>query len=412
MNFVAQYEVFHELAVKATGLDDFGTCEYVEPLKLALSDFDNYTKFSPAGEQMMSSWLIGQLVGRLFAQQGFKSHPNFSNAPVNRPLIIIGMMRTGSTALLRLLAADPANQHLPFWLATMPMPRPVREAWEGNPWYRQAAQGLEQFYQAIPKIKRLHPMQAAEADECHLVLDHSCWSAGLASTARAPEYFEWYKGADARYAYQYYKKVLGLIAGGSTKRWVLKDPPHLWGLDALLDVFPDACIVFTHRDITTSMTSMSSLVYELRRVREPELTSAQHGREMLAFWGQGLDKAERVRNVNDPARFFDIHIDQLQSDPIGMAESIYRYFNMPFTEQSRQALAQHVASDPRAGHGAHHYKTKDFGFTEHDVYANIGEYYERSLSDSYPQALQACKFPGRISLAIPVQPERPFSAAA
>lgn len=377
MGFLSQFEALHELASKATGLNDFGTTDYVEPLKLMLSNYDKYSHFSQVGEQIISAGIVGPLVGRLMAQQGFKTRPELLQTPIEKPIILVGMMRTGSTALHRLMAKDPANQWVPPWLACMPMPRPPRETWESNPGYQQMVQGFEQINQMNPKIMQAHPMSAGEADECRFVLDQTFWSPGNAAMSVIPEYAEWCLSSDARYAYEYYRKVLGLISGGSDKRWVLKNPCHLWGLDALLDVFPDACIVFTHRNLKSSMPSTGSLIYEGRSLTESDLKREQQVRDALILWARSLDKTERIRKQRDPSRFFDVCIEQIDADPAGIVESIYDHFNLPMTEQSRQWLRQDVQAAPKSGFTGQKISLADYGLTEQHVYASVGEYYER-----------------------------------
>lgn len=378
MAMAARFDELHDLAAKATGMDDFGTSDYVAPLRHLLDDYDRHNNFPASGEQVIVADLVGQLAGRLFAQSGFKSRPELADAPVEKPLFILGMARTGTTALLRLLSRDPATQSLPLWLAMTPMPRPPRDTWDSHPCYQQVVQGLAQLHEMSPEFKRIHPMAADEPDECRVVLTQSLWSPTMASLASAPSYADWCLTSDARYAYCYYRRVLGLIAAGNNSRWLLKCPTNLWGLDALLDVFPDANIVFTHRDVVTSMNSTASMVYHVRRMRDPDITPEKAGRELLANWGRALDKAEKVRQRHDSSRFFDVHVSQIQSDPLGTVERIYRHFDMPFPEQTRAALAHHSAGDPRMGHGDHQYANTDFGFTAEDVKAAVGEYHERN----------------------------------
>jgi hypothetical protein len=162
------------------------------------------------------------------------------------------------------------------------------------------------------------------------------------------------------------------------RRWVLKDPNHLWGLEALLKVFPDACIIFTHRDLRTSMTSTASLVSQFRSLIEPGLTPEQQGHDVVSQWGFALDRAEQVRSRHDSARFFDVHIDQTRENPVGLVEAIYRHFRIPFAEETRAALERHAARDPRAGHAAHDYRPVHFGIDESAVRHHAGAYYERN----------------------------------
>jgi Sulfotransferase family len=376
MSFL-EFDALHDMAAKASGLDDFGPTDYVEPLKILLSDYDKYCRFNELGAQITRNVIIGHLVGRLFAQHGFTSHPELVNTKIERPIIITGMLRTGSTALLRLLSKDPNLQSLTYWLAAMPQPRPPRETWDGNPLYQGISQAVKQFYDAAPDLKNSHPVVPSEADECHVTTAQSFWSPALAMPSSCPEYKEWCHSADPHYCFERHRKVMALIGNGDARRWLLKDPCHLFGLDALLDIFPDACIVYTHRDPTSSITSMASLLYQARSAREPEVSAAQHGKEVLAFLGKAQTKAEFVRNRMDPAQFCDVHIKELHTDPVGTAERIYRHFNLPMNEATRQSWQQHVKTDPKAGHGAHDYTMEDFGFTPAAIYDAIGGYHER-----------------------------------
>jgi Sulfotransferase family len=385
MSFVTRIDAYHEQAIAASGgLSDFGAPDYLEPMRMLLSDVDAHCRLSPLGEQVVTGNIIGHLVGRLVAHDGFKRHPEYAGAAVEKPLIIVGAMRTGTTALQSLLLSCPDNQGLELWLANAPMPRPSSETWESNLWYQHNVKALEQFYQAAP-IKGAHPMQADRPDECFWVLDHTLWSPPKSMFITVPRYLDWCLEADASYAYRYYRKVLGLIAGGSSKRWVLKSPCNIWGLDALLNVFSDACVVFTHRDIMTAMTSTASVAYAIHHPIEPDLTPAQIGKQVVRDWGRALDKAEKVRSKHDPARFVDVHAGQLQSDPVGTVERIYQHFKLPFSEENRQRLEQQSRTDPRAGHVVRQYKPEDFGLKRDEVIAQVGDYHERLIS------LEACQ---------------------
>jgi Sulfotransferase family len=379
-SFLSQFDAFHDMAAQATGLTDFGSDDYREPMRLLLADYDKHSYFNQLGVEMISGEIVGRLVGRLMTEQGIKQNPASTNASITRPLVIIGMARTGTTALLRLMSQDPALQSLPLWLGCTPMPRPPRETWESNPCYQQVAQGLEQMYTLDPEIRVIHPMAAGEPDECRFALNHSYWAPDCSTTAIVPNYAEWVLNCDARYAYRYYRRVLNLIATGDSRRWLLKDVCHLFNLDAFLDVFPDACIVHTHRDPIVSTTSVASLIYHLRKLREDNLNPFDHGKLVLDTWTPALNRAEKVRRMRDPAQFFDVHNDEIQADPLGTVERIYRYFNLPVSDAARAAWRQRTHENPKSGHGAHHYKPEDFGFTPALVNDAMGEYYTRYKS--------------------------------
>ncbi len=377
MGFLSRFDEFHDIAAKASGLSDFGSDDYHDPMRLLLSDYDRHMDFNDFGVQMISGEIIGRLVGRLMTEQGLKSNPASINAPITPPLVVIGMARTGTKALQRLLSKDPAMQSLPLWLGCTPMPRPPRDTWAGNPCFQQVAQGLDQMYAQSPAIRSYHPMSADEPDECRFALNHSFWAPDCSTTAIVPAYADWVLNGDARYAYRYYRRALNVIGTGDDRRWLLKDVCHLFNLDAFLDEFPDACVVFTHRDPIISLTSVTSLVYLLRQLREKTVDPVAHGRLSLDTWARAMDRAETVRRKCDPARFVDVHNDEFHADPIGTIERIYQHFGLPVSDAARAAWKARVSADPTSGHGKHEYKPEDFGLGRQTVDEAVGEYQAR-----------------------------------
>lgn len=377
MRFVDRIDEFHESAIAAcSGLTDFGPRDYIEPMRLMLADVDEHCRLSPLGEQIIAGNMVGHLAGRLAAHEGYRRHPSAPEARIERPIFIVGAMRTGTTALQRLLLCNPDHQGLELWLANAPQPRPPRDTWESNPSYTAAAEALDQFYQAAP-IRGAHPMQAGVPDECFWVLDHAMWSPPKSMFISAPRYLDWCLRSDASHAYRYYRQALRLIGGDSSRRWVLKSPCHLWGLDALLEVFPDACVVFTHRDIVTAMTSTASVAYAIHHPVEPSLSPQDIGMRCAGYWGRALDKAEEIRRRNNSARFFDVTSNEIEADPLGTVERIYRHFDFPITDTLRDAVNALTRLNPRAGHVARQYRPEDFGFTIEWIDNAIGRYRER-----------------------------------
>jgi len=377
MRFDAQFDRYHEEARAATGLEDFGANEYHAALRLLLSELDEHMRFNAVGIAMIHADITQRLCGRLLAVAGFKAHAASIDAPLLRPLVIIGMARTGTTALFRLLLEDDNFQSLPMWLACAPMPRPPRHAWDGNPWFQSVRQGLEQMYEFSPAIREAHPMAAEAADECRFAMNHVFWSPDYVSTATVPAYMDWIVDGDARDAYRYHRRVLNLIAAGDSRCWLLKDPCHLYNLDSLLAVYPDARIICTHRDPMVSCASVASLTFLLRSIREDQPDPIAHGKLTLASWGRPLDQFERRRCKYDPRQFIDVHHDAIRRDPIATVERVYRHFGMPVTDSLRAAWTRRVLSDPKSGHGAHRYTPEQFGFTPDLLRKACGAYYGR-----------------------------------
>jgi Sulfotransferase family len=350
----------HETAAEAAGVDDFGAEDYLDPLRRLLADLDHHARLSELGTDAWAGEVVGRLVGRLSAQQGFKRFPQLAGASVPAPIVIIGLPRTGTTGLHRLMAEDPIFQTLPLWLAQMPMPRPPRETWPCNPLFNQVNEQIRQLYEISPGLEQIHPMTAGDADECRYVIEQDFFATGIAARATVPDYASWCLETHPRFAYERYKRVLGLIAGGDERRWILKNPDHIFALDALLDVFPDACIVHTHRDPVEAVGSVASLSYKVLALREPERTMREHG-WTARFWLGGLEKGERSRARLDPGRVFDLHVDEFQADQVGAVQRIYEHFDLPVTDEALAAWTARAAGDPRSGHGRHDFRAEEFG---------------------------------------------------
>jgi hypothetical protein len=346
-------------------------------MKLLLADYDRYGCFTAVGEMISSGAMVTLLIARLMAQKGFKEYPEFANARIEKPIIILSMPRTGSTQLHRLLAQAPSLQHLTPWLGNTPMPRPPRETWDSNPWFQMTKQGLDAFWEIFPDVKPMHPMIADEPDECRYGFECTFWSPSLGFTGPlGGRYATWVASTTPRYAYQHYRKVLGLIAGEDKRRWVLKDPTtHSWAPDQLLEAFPDACYVYMHRDPVKALGSVADMLYPIRFTRMAYLTREQHGRDQLKFWAPAIEKLDAALSQLPPSRIIDVHINELHADPVGTAEKIFAHFNIPVTDVDKRAWQRYVDADPRGGHGEHRFEPESVGLTSQEVYAALPNYY-------------------------------------
>jgi len=376
--FTNRFDDLHETAQAATGLSDFGGDEYVEPLTRLLQAYDRTASFDEGGRSGTLQLLTATLSGRLLAEAQLQQLPPAHDAAgLARPIFLVGLPRTGTTALHRLLCQDPAHQGLEYWLGSMPQPRPPRASWDENPAYRAVADGLSQLYAANPRLRAIHEMAADQPDECRLLLMQSFANVTFQSNATIPDYAQWLFGADFSAVYARYRRNLSLIGSNEPeRRWVLKDPSHLWATDALLQAFPDACIVQTHRDPVELIPSVASLVFEAKRLSEPDCEPAAVGREQLAQWQAVWEKTLAVRQQADPAHFIDIHFTDLRNDPMGCIERIYDHFGLTLSATACQRMHQWVESSRVAGPAAHRYTPEGFGLTAQGIRDSFAHYRE------------------------------------
>ncbi len=369
---VGTFEDLHASATKITGgLADFGDDEYHEPLRILLDSLEREAGLTGVGNTHVRASIRGALVARLMSQDGFNRHPEHRDVAIERPIIVTGIQRSGTTALQRLLYADPAAQGLEMWLTQMPQPRPPRETWDDDPVYAMLKAGFDKHHAENPDFAGIHYMNADVPEECWQLLRQSMITVMFQSLSHVPSYAAWLREADWTPAYERYKQNLQLIGlNDNDKRWVLKNPTHLDALDALMAVFPDALVVQTHRDPVVAVGSACSLAEATTQGWSTVFTGEQLGTDVLEMLSYEVrDFAER-RAAYDPAQFVDVQYDDLVADPIGTVAGIYRAFDLPWTDSVEAAVREeHEASrrGPRAP--KHSYSLSDYGLTEEQVRA-------------------------------------------
>jgi hypothetical protein len=355
----------HRAAAEATGLDDFGDPGYLSGFRILLRAFDDDPKLTETGRQFARALFIGTLVARLHTQRGWAEHPSALRQRIERPLVIMGIPRTGSTALHKLLSRDPQFQALERWLTETPMMRPPRERWDKLPAYRACVAGLEAFFSTMPDMRKAHDMVADEPDECLEVLRQSFVSNRLASSAYVPSYDQWFQQQSERESYTRYVGVLRLIgANEPEKRWLLKNPGHLAQIDALLEVMPDACVVQTHRDPAKAIPSLCSTLYMSHRMFEGDATRADViGPRECAYWVRALAQTETARRKH-ASQFFDVDHRDFVADPMRVVNSIYAHFDLQMSETAKQRMLRWIEAPTTSKFGEHTYGLQGFGLTE------------------------------------------------
>ncbi|QLL07009.1 sulfotransferase family protein [Mycobacterium vicinigordonae] len=368
---IATVDELHASATKLTGLDDFGTDDdnYREALGVLLDSYRNEADLTPLGSKMNRFFLRGALVARLLSESAWKQYPEYTDVPIKRPIFVTGLVRTGTTALHRLLGADPAAQGLHMWLAEFPQPRPPRETWDSNPLYRRLDDQFNQHHAENPGYTGLHFMAAYELEECWQLLRQSLHSVSYETLAHLPGYAKWLSQQDWTPAYQRHRRNLQLIGmNDADKRWVLKNPSHLFALDALMATYPDALVIQTHRPVETIMASMCSLAQHTAEGWSTAFTPEQIGADSMDTWSRGLERFNSARTKYDSAQFCDVDYQDLIADPLGTVADIYRHFGLTLTDEARQAMAEsHAASQSGERAPKHRYSLADYGLTVEQV---------------------------------------------
>ena len=358
----------HAAAARLTGLDDFGPDDYTDGLGVLLESYARDAALTQQGTRAARALLRGALAARLFSEAGWARHPEHAGVAIERPVFVTGLPRTGTTALHRLLTADPAHQGLEMWLAEVPQPRPPRECWAGDPVFRAIQAGLDRHHVSHPEFGAVHYMAAGQVEECWQLLRQSMRSVSYECLAHLPGYAAWLAGQDWTAAYRRHRRNLQLIGlPDSGRRWVLKNPSHLFALDALLRVYPDALVIQTHRAPRTAIASACSLAAQATAGWSTAYRGDVIGRDQLETWACGLDRFTEARARHDPARFYDVGYADFVANPLDTVAAVYRHFGLPLSDDAAAAMRALRDRSAAAGRPAHRYALADFGLTGEQV---------------------------------------------
>ena len=371
---IGSLEDLHASATQITGLADFGADDYRDGLSVLLDSCARDAGFTPLGERVFRAFLRGALVARLLSEAGWARYPGYAGAGIERPIFVTGLPRTGTTALHRLLAADPAHQGLELWLTEVPQPRPPRETWAGDPAFCRVQAAYERHHVSHPEFMGVHYLAADQVEECWQLLRQSMRSVSYECLAHLPGYSGWLAGQDWTGAYRRHRRNLQLIGlPDRGRRWVLKNPSHLFALDALLRVYPDALVIQTHRAPRTAIASVCSLAAQASAGWSSVFTGEVIGHDQLELWAQGLERFTAERARHDPARFYDVSYDEFVKHPIQTVAAIYAHFGLTLSAAARDAMRALLAHGaPAPTRPAHRYALSDFGLTDDQVDERFG----------------------------------------
>lgn len=373
--FVDAIEALHTRASKAVGFDDFGDSAYRVGLDVLADAYDREARLTPFGRMLVHGQIETILKNRLSVEKAIRERPEIASIPIHRPIFVLGLPRTGTTALHHLLGQDPSTQVLEYWIAASPGPRPPRDSWENDPRFRQAERELKMTYWLDPSLKAIHLMTADGPEECRHLLSQTFTDDTFDCNATIPSYTRWYSSCDMRPTYRQHRRTLQLI-GSSTpeRRWVLKYPVHMRNLRTVLEIYPDACFVQCHRDPSKVLPSLCSLVAGWRAIYEGSVDRREIARSQTELWAAGLEHGMEVRREVAPSRFLDLHFREVLADPVEAVRRIYAHFDVPLSDAAERRFRAWKQANPRGKHGEHRYAADDFGTTEEAINDRFAAY--------------------------------------
>lgn len=368
-----------QAAIREAGFDDFGGTGFREGLHQTVAALEHEAALNTLGRIALHTNIKGCLVNRLQIERYRQQHPEIAERGIERPVFIVGLPRTGTTILFNLLAQDPANRVPMTWEVHWPSPPPTEANYYSDPRIAEAEKLFVNFERMIPWLPAIHEFGALLPQECVPILAHEFLSIQWHTLAEVPSYQAWFESQDMAPAYDFHKRFLQHLQSRYMKeRWVLKSPVHLFGIDALLETYPNACIIHTHRDPAQVMPSLASLYYATRSPYSDALDSHRVGTDVMDVWGRALQRAveSRRRHEDRPKQFFDIPFEQTLADPVDTLRRAYEHFDMEWTEAGESRMRRFLADNPRGRRGQHRYSREDFGQSLEEIRDRFAGYCE------------------------------------
>ncbi|WP_343573806.1 sulfotransferase [Mycobacterium sp.] len=372
-------------AIRKEALTDWGPGEFEPPLGVLLDDYAA-AELTVVGGHILRSGIVHSLRMRLRAQEWIRRHPEILQERIDDPVVVVGMMRSGTTLLQRLLAADPRFHCAYGWEVVEVAPRLDQRCGKDDPRIAISEAREAKSRELAPDLFVIHPMYAREAEEEIVFLADAFLSHVPESGAHLPNYRAWLDGQDFTPAYDYLHRMLQFLQwqkrrrGESAMRWVLKSPAHLGYLDALRDRFGGLHVVHMHRDPCATIASGASLNATLHAMHADRVDAHRVGAQWLQRMGWTNDRAIAVRNhwtseKECATRVTDIGFDDAVDDPIGQVARVYDAIDLPLTGEAESAMRRWLRERPReAARPA--YTLDDYGLRPEDVDERFALYHK------------------------------------
>lgn len=343
-----------------TGLADFGSHDFKPGLKILLETYD-HNGFTEKGRYKNRKRVLDLLCARLRIENAFHLHPEIRQQKIVAPMLLTGLPRTGTSALLNLLANDPAARPLYMWEGFNPEPVEGLPKGAADPRYT-AMKAWEEQNAKNANFKKIHSTSVDTPEECIHLLNHTFCDVQYGAETMMEPYGSWFQQQDLHQSYAYYADLLRMIQWQRPgERWLLKTPGHLWALDILIKMFPDCSIIITHRNPLECVTSYASMMAALMTNREFDKRTL--GPIVMEYLARKMEKAIAIRKTANKARFIDIQFEDFIEQPLSTAKKIYAHFHMPMSPEITRRMEDYATSHPMGKHGKHEYQLEEYGLT-------------------------------------------------
>lgn len=351
--------------------------ETVRALRQFINALNKSAELHAFGRYYVTQMLVGLLMSRRRLAALWEHSPAILQRPVNRPLIILGLPRSGTSLLFNLLARDSTHRYLANWEVTVPQVPPQYSGATSRDRRRLVGSMLMRFQRYLaPQLEDIHEFYLDGPEECTPLLMQGFNTQALAGMFNVPEYSHWLNGVDHLATYQHHKRILQTLQdSNTTQRWLLKSPDHLAALRSIMSIYPDACLVHLHRDPVSSVASWASLNAAFRDIWSTRNNPRELGLQILERLATDM-RAYLAARASFSKHVLDIPYLDLVREPIATVAQIYTHFGFELRPEAEQRMQNFLSTD-RLKRRTHKYAPEDFGLTPAQIRAAFSEYMDR-----------------------------------
>lgn len=363
-----------EQACETAQLSDWGSRDFQVPLAKLIECFRNRYPSNNAMSLYFENAIKALLVNRLYIQDNLKTYTEILQIPLYRPLFIVGLARTGSTLLQRLMAQEPLCRVLSYWEMNYPFIGPKVGLNHEELSIQLSELKVKEIYSRFPELYHIHEIDARKPEECNVLLRHTFCSMAIASEWYLPEYAEWMLEQDLTDSYLYYRNLLQLLCWYKPGDClVLKCPSHLPRLDTIRKVFPDANILWLHRDPCKAIPSYLALLSVFWGEQTGDTRFIDF---ILRYSLSSIEKGMTARETIPPAHFLNVSYRELRKNPGEGIANILTYFDYDIDPQIENRIQKWVTENPQHKHGVHRYSLEKFGLNKAGIKKRFSQYYD------------------------------------
>jgi len=366
-------------AMNSTSFNNWGSNSFQEGMRKLLNSSIKEAKLHFFGRQFLQKGCIRAVKDRIRLQKAFQKNQEILNTPIEKPVFILGLPRTGTTFLQNLLFRNDQFRHLHYWEQVAIGPQPTHKNLQDNYIIKSCVSFVEKLKTITPEFFIAHEINPYGPEECNGLMERNFTSIIYFMFRNIPSYMEWFQAHDMTETYDYHKQQLQFLGYHfSKKQWVLKAPVHLFFLKYLFKTYPDARIVHLHRDPLEVIPSMASLVVISRQIHSNHVSVQETANQILDWVRKIITNSIAFRDETDSDQFLDLAYTDLVKDPFNTLTQIYKWLGVDINNEIQSDISSWLKNSKRKRTGkAHNYSLEQFNLTETKIQGEFNHYYDR-----------------------------------